>query len=70
MKKDDHGPEALGRFMMGYFGEGIIEIETKVRKAKINVGRKHGKSLSKRGKPLSSMIPVKPGFPDWRNEWR
>jgi hypothetical protein len=68
LKKDDHGPEALGRFMMGYFGEGLIDMGTRITKARIRVGRKERKALSKREKPLRSMIPTKSGFPDWR-EW-
>jgi Terminase large subunit, T4likevirus-type, N-terminal len=39
IKKDDHGPEALGRFMRGYFGgpgDGMGHVQPRVRKA--NVG--------------------------------
>lgn len=38
MDKDDHGPEALGRFFRGYFGgpaEGKIQARARVRKARV-----------------------------------
>jgi hypothetical protein len=70
MKKDDHGPEALGRFMMGFFGAGSLlgSGGTKVRRA--NMGR-HVKprDVSQHyQKPIPSMRPTATGFPDWR-EW-
>ena len=38
MKKNDHGPEALGRFMGGYFGHPEdIGSSTVIRKAKVGV---------------------------------
>ena len=70
MKKDDHAPEALGRFMIGYFGDGtLLDMGTRVTKARIRVGRRGRNFLNKREKPLRSMINVKGGFPDWR-EWQ
>ncbi len=36
MKKDDHGPEALGRFMRGYFGGPTQVVAARQSKAKIN----------------------------------
>jgi hypothetical protein len=70
MKKDDHGPEALGRFMVGYFGDGtLLDMGTRVTKARIKVGRKSGKGLFKRAKPLGSMRPTGTGFVDWQ-QWR
>jgi hypothetical protein len=38
MDKDDHGPEALGRFMKGYFG-GPAEANGRAVQRKANMGR-------------------------------
>lgn len=35
MKRDDHTPEALGRFMMGYFGQQQSEQRVRVRRGKM-----------------------------------
>lgn len=72
MKKDDHGPEALGRFMVGFFGSGSLVGQSGTRIRKGNMGRhfgrkrKHSKGYAK---PESVMRPTDDGFPDWRS-WR
>lgn len=71
MDKDDHAPEALGRFMVGYFGDGnLVDQATRVSKARIKLGN-HAQPMpgGRRRKPLSSMIPVKGGYVDWR-QWQ
>lgn len=71
LKRDDHGPEALGRFMVGYFGDGnMFDMGTRVSKAKV-ASKKSKKSsvLSHFRKPEGAMRPVKGGYPDWR-QWR
>lgn len=35
LKKDDHAPEALGRFFAGYFGHQLIKTNARVRKANV-----------------------------------
>jgi len=71
LKRDDHAPEALGRFMVGYFGDGtLLDMGTRITKAKIRVGAKKRKGLFGRNKPLGSMIPTHKGFPDWQRDWR
>jgi hypothetical protein len=69
MKMDDHGPEALGRFMVGHFGPGSLmgSMGTRVRKA--NMGR-HAKREAKPPytKPMDAMRPTQSGFPNWK-EW-
>jgi hypothetical protein len=78
MKKDDHGPEALGRFMIGFFGAGELHGHGGTRVRKGNVSRRHTQKTTQRQdyrsvsppmKPLSSMITTKSGFPNWK-EWR
>lgn len=75
MKKDDHGPEALGRFFLGYEGSGAFSGRSGSRVRKGNMGRHFrkkrdkGRQLSPAMKPLKAMVPVKNGYPDWRN-WR
>jgi hypothetical protein len=70
MKKDDHGPEALGRFMVGYFGDGnLLDFGTRITKASMGRSTKKRRSMFKRDKPIKSMIPTKSGYPDWR-EWQ
>jgi hypothetical protein len=39
LKKDDHTPEALGRFMMGHFGKQEAPHRTRVRKGRMSAGR-------------------------------
>lgn len=75
MKKDDHGPEALGRFMVGFLGTGELTGTggTRIRKGNVrrNKGtgkRKHSR-LSPSMKSLKQMIPTKDGYPDWK-QWR
>jgi hypothetical protein len=70
LKRDDHGPEALGRFMVGYFGDGsLLDTGTRISKARINVGQKRRGSLKLRHKPEAAMRPVKSGYIDWR-QWQ
>ena len=71
MDKDDHAPEALGRFMVGYFGDGnLVDQATRVSKARIKLGNSaQPMPGGRRRKPLSSMIPVKGGYVDWR-QWQ
>jgi hypothetical protein len=73
LKKDDHGPEALGRFFMGRFGPGALTASagTRVRKANITRragSRNHAQYPPARGKPLAAMRPTKSGYPEWRDE--
>jgi hypothetical protein len=72
MKKDDHGPEALGRFMVGYFGAGSLTASAGTRIKKANLGRHAKKKGQKRDmrKPLSAMVPTESGFPNWREDYR
>jgi hypothetical protein len=71
MKKDDHGPEALGRFMVGHFGAGSLLNSAGTRVKKANISRHAGKSGRNgsvhRGKPLHAMVPTQPTFPDWKS---
>jgi hypothetical protein len=39
MDKDDHGPEALGRFFRGYYGSPVREGRNRVRVTKVKVNR-------------------------------
>lgn len=62
MKRDDHGPEALGRFFVGYFGPGSLTHSAGTRVRKANMGR-HKSSTQNRGvpgaqKPIAAMRPV------------
>lgn len=72
MKKDDHGPEALGRFMIGFFGSGTFagSSASRVRRAKMGRSfsnkREHYKGKSAQ-KPLGTMRPTKTGFPNWKD---
>lgn len=70
LDKDDHAPEALGRFMVGYFGDGnLVDQATRVSKAGIHIGRKSARPGVKKRKPLASMVPTKNGYVDWR-QWQ
>jgi hypothetical protein len=75
LKKDDHGPEALGRFFAGRFGPGSLSRNngTQVKKAKMGrmVQRKTGLYVPDRGKPLSAMRPTDSGYQDksWRQNF-
>ena len=70
LKRDDHGPEALGRFMVGYFGDGsLADTGTRVSKAKIGTGRKSGPRILGRAKPEKAMRLTKSGYVDWK-AWR
>jgi hypothetical protein len=73
MKKDDHGPEALGRFMVGFFGatELMGSAGTKIRKGNVGRSKKKAKRsiLSPAMKPLKHMVPTKNGYPHWK-DWQ
>jgi hypothetical protein len=74
LKKDDHGPEALGRFAVGKFGPGSLTVSAGTRVRKANAGRHAGPRNASRGrntatnKPISAMTPVKSGYneKDWK----
>lgn len=73
LKRDDHGPEALGRFCVGRFGPGALTVSGSTRIRKANMGR-HAQSRQRyntnrsTNKPLSAMRPTKSGYPEWRDE--
>lgn len=50
MKKDDHGPEALGRFFAGHFGTSASDRKARLKRS--NIGR--GSSMSQDGHPLDA----------------
>lgn len=71
MKKDDHGPEALGRFFMGYFGvknlapdargprqSGPAVSRRKTRNAHASEGYPAAREREAMQKPLSAMRPA------------
>lgn len=71
LKRDDHGPEALGRFMVGRFGPGMLTPSGGTRIRRANVGRHaNNKARDRRmaQKPLSAMRPTKSGYPEWKDE--
>lgn len=71
MKRDDHGPEALGRFMVGKFGAGSLTRSGGSRVRKANLGRHSNRGKPTRpvrGKPISAMRPTESGYPEWRDE--
>lgn len=71
LKKDDHGPEALGRFAVGRFGPGSLTASAATRVQKANIGRHSRKSRANGpppvGKPISAMRPTATGYPNWRD---
>lgn len=71
LKRDDHGPEALGRFMLGYFGDGsLMDTGSRVSKARIGRGKKKANvGINGFRKPESAMRPVASGYVDWR-QWQ
>lgn len=71
LKKDDHAPEALGRFMVGRFGPGSLTASGGTRIRRANMGRHSNNARRQRvsaPKPLSAMRPTKSGFPEWKDE--
>lgn len=71
LKKDDHGPEALGRFMVGRFGPGSLTASGGTRVRRASVGRHPNNSRRNRTaapKPLSAMRPVASGYPDFKTQ--
>lgn len=72
MKKDDHGPEALGRFMVGYFGsnELVGQSGTRVRRGKFgNRRQKRQETQPPKQKPMNKMRLTESGFPNWK-QWQ
>lgn len=70
MDKDDHAPEALGRFMVGYFGDGsLLDNATKISKARVGRGPKKRGGILTRMKPEAAMRLTKNGYVDWR-QWQ
>lgn len=71
MKKDDHAPEALGRFAIGRFGRGGLTPSAGSRVRRANMGR-HAQKRQRYNnigtKPLSAMRPTQSGYPEWRDE--
>lgn len=69
MKRDDHGPEALGRFFAGKYGAAALTRSGGTRIRKANAGRHSSKSAPRRsqGKPISAMRPTQSGYPEWRD---
>jgi hypothetical protein len=68
MKKDDHGPEALGRFMVGHFGASSLMGANGTRVRKANIGRHKRRGDPKPyTKPISAMKPTQTGFPNWKD---
>jgi len=72
LKRDDHGPEALGRFFVGRFGPGLLTPSGGTRIRKANVGRHSNAKSQQRSftmrKPLSAMRPTQSGYPEWKDE--
>lgn len=72
LKKDDHAPEALGRFAIGRFGSGELARTAGTRIRRANMGRKaQGRqrySQTRGPKPVSAMRPTASGYPEWRDE--
>lgn len=69
LKRDDHGPEALGRFMVGYLGPSALTRSGGSRVRKGNLGRHAKKPATRRpNKPISAMRPTASGYPEWRDE--
>lgn len=72
MKKDDHAPEALGRFAVGRFGPGELTRSANTRVRRANMGRKtNGRATAASrpmNKPLTAMRPTASGYPQWRDE--
>lgn len=70
LKRDDHGPEALGRFAVGRFGPGALTVSGGTRVRRANIGRHAGKRNGRpiMNKPLSAMRPTQSGYPEWKDE--
>jgi len=72
LKRDDHGPEALGRFFVGRFGPGMLTPSggTRIRKASVNrnASNKRRERAATFRKPLSAMRPTASGYPEWKDE--
>lgn len=74
LKKDDHGPEALGRFFAGHpdFGLAALTRSGGTRVTRASVKRRPGtgrvaNSRTAPSKPIAVMRPVESGYPEWRN---
>lgn len=72
LKREDHGPEALGRFFVGRFGPGMLTPSGGTRIRRANLGRHASNKRRDRQatmrKPLSAMRPTASGFPVWKDE--
>lgn len=68
MKRDDHGPEALGRFMVGKYGAAALTRSGGTRIRKANVGRHASRpAVRSPNKPIATMRPTQSGYPEWRD---
>lgn len=72
MKRDDHGPEALGRFFVGRFGAGSLTHSAGTRVRKGNISRKPKSIPTGRippgGKPISAMRPVARNYGTFKDD--
>jgi hypothetical protein len=70
LKRDDHGPEALGRFFVGRFGPGSLTPSggTRIRRANLGRHASHKQRNRPMQKPISAMRPTKSGYPEWKDE--
>jgi hypothetical protein len=70
LKRDDHGPEALGRFAVGRFGVGSLTVSAGTRVRRANIGRHASKRNGRpiMNKPISAMRPTASGYPEWKDE--
>jgi hypothetical protein len=74
LKRDDHAPEALGRFAIGRFGPGELTGSAGTRIKRANVSRKAGHKQARQTrvsapKPIGAMTPIPSGYKgidDWR----
>lgn len=72
LKRDDHGPEALGRGLVGRFGPGMLTPSggTRIRKASVSRNASNSRRVQQENfrKPLSAMRPTESGYPEWKDE--
>lgn len=60
MKKDDHGPEALGRFFRGHFGTADRQATRGNRRTKINAGKPIGPNTRKQASKIHGIMTMPP----------
>jgi hypothetical protein len=70
LKRDDHGPEALGRFFAGYYGAGALTASAGTRISRGNLSRGGSrkpkvKSNTHRDTHVARMTQA--GYPKWRD---